>query len=245
MKQSFPALAAVAAVVASLCLAAAAAPAGAADFDKGARAYAAGDFAGAAGEWRRLAEAGDMTAQFNLALLHDSSQSGLFDSAKAAFWYRRAAAQGVAAAQFNLAAAYRNGRGVAKDLARSLFWLLVAARAEERPIAGRAATAAGQLGAVLTEEQNSRAERRAGEWRAVAEEPPPSGAAADGQAYIMLSDADVMTIQRRLKASGYDPGPIDGVAGGKTRRAIAAYFKDRDVEWRNGPLSRHLLDMID
>ena len=252
MKQHFPAFpamasvaAALAALVACVWLAAAAPPAGAADFDKAARAYAAGDFAAAAREWRRLAKAGDITAQFNLALIHDDPPGGLFDSAKAASWYRRAAAQGLAAAQFNLAAAYQIGRGVPKNMVESLFWLLVAASAEDRPIADRAAQAATELGALLTQEQNSRAAQRTRQWRAKPEESTATGGAQDGQPYIMLSDADVMTIQRRLTALGYDPGPIDGVAGIKTRRAIAAFFKDRDVGWQDGPLSRQLLEIFD
>jgi localization factor PodJL len=252
VKQYFPAfpaipaaIAALALVVAGVWLAAAAPPVGAADFDKAGRAYAAGDFATAAREWLRLAEAGDMTAQFNLALLHDDFQGGLFDSAKAASWYRRAAAQGLAAAQFNLAAAYQIGRGVPKDMVESLFWLLVAARAEDQPIAGRAGQAAAELGALLSEEQNQRASGRAQNWQAKTEETAANSGASGNQSYIMLSDADVMTIQRRLAALGYDPGPIDGVAGNKTRRAIAAFFKDRDVEWQDGPLSRQLLDIFE
>ncbi|MEE8173416.1 MAG: peptidoglycan-binding protein [Alphaproteobacteria bacterium] len=249
MKPIFPAFPAVAAVfaalVASVWLAAIAPPVLAADFDKGARAYAAGDFAGAAEEWRPLAEAGDMTAQFNLAVLRDNSQSGLFDSASAASWYKRAAAQGFGAAQFNLAVAYQNGRGVPRDMVESLFWLLVAAHAEDQAIGSRASEAAGQLAALLTEQENLQATRRAEQWHAAPETLAANNDKPEIKPYMTLSEADVMTIQRRLKALGYDPGPLDGVAGPATQRAIAAYFKDRDVPWRQGPLSHHLLEMLD
>ena len=235
----------VAVVVASLWLTAMAAPVVAADFDRAVRAYGAGDFAAAAEEWRRLGEAGDMAAQFNLAILHDNSASGLFDSAAAAAWYKRAAAQGSGAAQFNLAVAYQMGRGVPRDLVETLFWLLIASRAGDAEIGGRAAEAAATLSAVMTEDDKSRATRRADQWQAVAEEVVASEAGADVRPYMTLSEADIMTIQRRLKSLGYDPGVTDGVAGVQTQRALAGYFKDRGLEWRHGPLSHDLLERLD
>ena len=58
---------------------------------------------------------------------------------------------------------------------------------------------------------------------------------------------DVVWIQRRLKDLGYYSGPIDGDAGGATRRAIREYQADQgltttgiptpelqDFMWRNG-----------
>jgi len=33
----------------------------------------------------------------------------------------------------------------------------------------------------------------------------------------------VMAAQRRLAILGYDPGPIDGILGGRTRAAVAAW----------------------
>ena len=173
MKQIFPILSAVfgglTVVLASLWLAPMALPVVAADLDRGVRAYDAGVFAAAAEEWRQLAEAGDMVAQFNLALLHDNLESGMFDGAAAVAWYKRAAAQGSGAAQFNLAVAYQMGRGVPKDSLETLFWLLVAMRADDAAISGRALGAAATLSAILTEDVKSRARRRADQWQAVAE----------------------------------------------------------------------------
>ena len=224
MKQIFPILSAVfgglTVVLASLWLAPMALPVVAADLDRGVRAYDAGVFAAAAEEWRQLAEAGDMVAQFNLALLHDNPESGMFDGAAAVAWYKRAAAQGSGAAQFNLAVAYQMGRGVPKDSLETLFWLLVAMRADDAAISGRALGAAATLSAILTEDVKSRARRRADQWQAVAEEVVGSEAGADVRPYMTLSEADIMTIQRRLKSLGYDPGVIDGVAGAKTQRAL-------------------------
>ena len=243
---AFPAvLAAIAIVAGSIWFAAAAPSATAADLNRGARAYAAGDFAGAAEHWRILAEAGDMTAQFNLAVLHDNAASGLFDSAEAARWYKRAAAQGLGAAQFNLAVAHQMGRGVPRDLAESLFWLRVASRADDAALAGTASEAADKLAAVLTTDDRSETGRRADAWRATPEEMAATRTEPGERPYMTLSEADIMTIQRRLKTLGYDPGAIDGVAGDETQHAIAAYFKDRGSEWRHGPLSHDLLEILD
>jgi len=236
--------AAFVAFVASAGLMGAMLPASADNLTEGAKAYAAGDFAGAADQWRPLAEAGDALAQFNLALLHDSAESGMFDSARAAAWYERAAQQGFAAAQLNLAAAHQNGRGVAKDSAAAMFWLLVALQAEDAAISARAAEAVLQVGALLSEEESAQVAARANNWQAKQETQASTGGEQDDTPYMTLSEADVMTIQSRLKALGYDPGPIDGIAGEATQQALAAFFKDRGQEWRHGPLSHQLLEIL-
>jgi hypothetical protein len=38
-----------------------------------------------------------------------------------------------------------------------------------------------------------------------------------------LSPADIRMVQTRLKESGFDPGPIDGIAGKRTLAALNAY----------------------
>ena len=38
-----------------------------------------------------------------------------------------------------------------------------------------------------------------------------------------LSPSDIRTVQTRLKDGGFDPGPIDGVAGQRTLAALNAY----------------------
>src|SRR5690606_26086830 len=48
---------------------------------------------------------------------------------------------------------------------------------------------------------------------------PPRGPAVE----ISASGAMVADIQRRLKEEGFDPGPIDGLAGPRTRDAIRSY----------------------
>jgi hypothetical protein len=73
----------------------------------------------------------------------------------------------------------------------------------------------------------------------------PQEEAKSGPAVVPTGD--VIWIQRRLKDLGYYSGPIDGDAGGATRRAIREYQADQglatsgmptpelqDFMWRNG-----------
>ncbi len=50
----------------------------------------------------------------------------------------------------------------------------------------------------------------------------------------VLCDSDTNTssisdIQRALKNAGYDPGPVDGVMGGKTKDALSKYQRDKGL----------------
>jgi peptidoglycan hydrolase-like protein with peptidoglycan-binding domain len=56
---------------------------------------------------------------------------------------------------------------------------------------------------------------------------PP--ASADG------SRSDIKKAQQSLADKGYDPGPVDGVLGAQTRRAIGQYQKAEDL-----PVTEHL-----
>jgi hypothetical protein len=56
-------------------------------------------------------------------------------------------------------------------------------------------------------------------------EPPPvnSDAVLNRLEANQLSRADLRAIQARLKRAGFDPGPIDGIAGRQTLAALNAY----------------------
>lgn len=49
----------------------------------------------------------------------------------------------------------------------------------------------------------------------------PAGAAMNSK--NSLTSAEVRQVQERLKAAGFDPGPIDGIVGPKTRAAVIKY----------------------
>ena len=63
----------------------------------------------------RLAEQGDVDAQFSLGEMSKKGQGVPRDDAEALKWYRRAAAQGHADAQNNLGIIYTLGKGVPVD----------------------------------------------------------------------------------------------------------------------------------
>ena len=78
---------------------------------------------------RVAAEAGDVDAQFGIAVLHDDDEGVVADVAEAIRWYRRAAEQGHPRAQWRLGHAYRDleammtERGVAVDHSTIYRWV--------------------------------------------------------------------------------------------------------------------------
>jgi hypothetical protein len=85
------------------------------------------DFVKAAISYRKSAEQGDASAQYNLGIMCDHGRGVPQDYAQAAFWYRKAAEQGYAPAQSNLGAAYFEGQGVLQDYAQAAAWFHKAA----------------------------------------------------------------------------------------------------------------------
>jgi TPR repeat protein len=101
----------------------------AADFKKGYRVFQTGDYATAIEEWRPLAEAGNIDAQYILGLMNLNGEGIPQDYAKAIKWLHRAAKAGNADAQFSLANMYRKGKGVEQDHAKAITWYRRAAEA--------------------------------------------------------------------------------------------------------------------
>ena len=50
-----------------------------------------------------------------------------------------------------------------------------------------------------------------------------------GQGTTELSKSDFMKIEQALKAKGYDPGKVDGIADDTSRAAIRAFQKDKGM----------------
>jgi TPR repeat protein len=125
-------------------------------FDDGMYAYRSGDFAGAAGVWNALAEAGDARAQYHLGTLFALGRGVPQNDAEAAHWislageqghtlaqyvvgpmsgdnllearwYLQAAEQGHAVAQYNAGFLFDEGRGVERSRVRAHMWFSLAA----------------------------------------------------------------------------------------------------------------------
>ncbi|MBU4290605.1 MAG: SEL1-like repeat protein [Verrucomicrobia bacterium] len=81
-----------------------------------------------AAKWfRKAAEQGDATAQFNLAACYHNGQGVPTNYVEAVKWFRLAAEQGDAKAQYNLAVYYDNGRGGATNHVEAAKWFRKAA----------------------------------------------------------------------------------------------------------------------
>ncbi|MDX1514654.1 MAG: tetratricopeptide repeat protein [Gammaproteobacteria bacterium] len=97
------------------------------EFEAGVDAAASGDYEAALHNWRPLADAGHVDAQFNIGLLYDNGAGVERDPAEAARWYRLAAEAGDATAQAYLAEMYARGQGVEQDLSEAVEWYRKAA----------------------------------------------------------------------------------------------------------------------
>ena len=139
----------------SLALAFGAGAALAQDFQKGFAAYTEGDYATALKEWRPLAEQGNVTSQYNIAVMYDKGKGVLQDNAEAVKWYRLAAEQGNASAQSNIGQMYLRGDGVLQDNIRSHMWLNIAsANGHKKAGEWRDATAAKMTSADISKAQS-------------------------------------------------------------------------------------------
>jgi TPR repeat protein len=74
-----------------------------------------------------LAERGEASSQFGLALYYLTGRGVPEDHAVAAYWYLKAAEQGHVMAQYDLASLYERGDGVEQDLAIAAYWYHMAA----------------------------------------------------------------------------------------------------------------------
>ena len=63
------------------------------------------------------------------------------------------------------------------------------------------------------------------------------------QAETGLETAYIRGVQKELAAHGYEPGPIDGIAGPQTRAAVRAYQADAGLEV-DGKADKRLLDHL-
>lgn len=138
-------------------------------------------------------------------------------------------------AQYMLGRMYAQGNGVAQDNVQAHKWYNIAASRGHT----HAAEARDALAQDMRRSRIAEAQKLARQWRPGAATP----AAAQPMSYQELSAA----IQKGLNTLGYDPGPADGVMGGKTRAAIRDYQKDHGVSVDGQPspgLLRHLEESL-
>ena len=228
-----------------------------ADFQEGVEAYNRGDYKTALKEWLIFAEQGYAEAQYNLGVMYANGQGAPEDDTEAAKWYRKAAEQGYAEAQLQLGLMYANGRGVPKDNTEAVTWFQKAAGqggavaqfnlgamyakgegVPENHISAYAwfnlAVAQGVKKAIeakeflreeMTPSQIAEAQKLSRTLfelihGKVAKRTPPK----------QSSTRDlILRAQEHLKDLGYKPGPVDGIFGAKSRRALRQYQAAKEL----------------
>ncbi|MEC8743472.1 MAG: tetratricopeptide repeat protein, partial [Pseudomonadota bacterium] len=96
--------------------------------EEGKAAFEAGKFDQARKIWIPLADAGDASSQFSLALLYKNALGVKRDDSKAAFWFERAAEKGMTDAQKMIGLLYFSGTGVPRSLDKSARFYEMAAQ---------------------------------------------------------------------------------------------------------------------
>ncbi len=150
--------------------------------------------------YEKAAEGGQPNAPINLGFLYRSGAPGLeADPRRAAFWFAEAAKGGNAWGSVHLAALYRDGLlGDGPDPVLAAKILARGARLDT--VEGRIAAQQNYGGA---------------------------GAEARSRFAELPTRAVVQAVQEELARAGYDPGPVDGLPGQRTERAIAEFTASR------------------
>lgn len=99
------------------------------DYDSAARAYQIGDYPQARLEFEKLAKAGDIHAQFDLAQMYSQGIGGEQNSQVAWRWLLQSANGGNAAAMLDIGMRYESGVSQAQNFVMALSWYRKAAAA--------------------------------------------------------------------------------------------------------------------
>jgi TPR repeat protein len=202
--------------------------------------------------FRQSALQGNAGAQYHLGLAHLSEDGAPRDDKLALTWLERAADQGYAEAQYLIGEMYQNGRGTApnpawamrwfikagvqglpqsqyitglswaagsgvpRDLETAYVWLDLASRRGHKDAPKFRDGLAGKLESAAL----ARAKSRSAAWR-------PHSAEETGAGRIDLGT--VVFVQQALNQLGYAPGPVDGVAGSRTRQALTDYQRKSGI----------------
>ena len=78
-------------------------------------------------EIKRLAEQGDISAQFKLGVMYYKGQEISQNYNEALNWFKKAAEQGLSEAQYNLGLVYYEGKGISLNYTKALKWFQKAA----------------------------------------------------------------------------------------------------------------------
>ena len=181
------------------------------------------DYQRAAAYLADAAVQGQPQAQFLLAECFSNGRGVTKNPIWAARWYGKAAAQGHGGAQFAYGVVHAAGLGLPRNPVAGHAWLSLAAAQGH----AKAKEVVAALAKKMTPQQIRKAESEAAGFR-----PGPNEVFADRPT--------VMYVQQSLNTLGFDTGPVDGVAGPRTRGAIRE-FESRAKLAGDGEVSPELL----
>lgn len=183
--------------------------------------------------YQMAADQGNASAMHNLAVLFATDAGQGADNDSAARWFQKAAALGVKDSQFNLGILSAKGAGMPQDLTESYKWFAVVAKAGDRD----AAQKRDEIANSLRPEQLKQAREKAENWKpetlvtaANSVDMPESWRESPAQTAGIDMKKAIRNVQALLNKAGYDAGSADGMMGGKTKTAIAAFQKDNGME---------------
>lgn len=160
----------------------------------------------AAGYFHSLATQGHGDAQYHLAEAYTEGHGVPKDVGWAMRWYAQAAQRGHAKAQLALGVLYAAGTAYPKDLETGFRWLLVSAAQGNSDAARAVHSLQDQLGP--KQRKNAKA------WAKAFKAGAPSAFA---------DKPTIMYAQDRLNRMGLQAGPVDGITGLRTDRAVRRY----------------------
>lgn len=204
------------------------------------------------------ARQGNPDAAFMAGSAYLSARGVAQDAERAEPLLEQAAASGHARAQYLLGDLYLNARGVEQERLWGLRWILDAARQGH----GRAMTTLGAAyrGGLFGKAAPANAlywiEQAAAADEALAREALPTvrqeAAATDAAQPADLPllprgggwSPEIAFTQLALKTLGYDAGPVDGLRGPRTTRALDAFLRDAGAEIPANPAGPDVLDAL-
>ena len=173
---------------------------------------------------RAAAAQGHPKAQFMLGQAYADGVGVPANPQWAAHWYGKAAHAGHAQAQYALGVMFASGFGVPKSPRRAYRWFSLAALSGD----GDAARLRDRMASLIDPDTRAAIDLRNAGF-----------VARESRGYD--DPPTVMYVQMRLRALGYDVGPVDGIAGPRTRSAIEAYQRAQRTT-ADGKLTRSLVD---
>jgi len=154
------------------------------------------------------------------------------------YWYTKAAEQGNTWAQHCLGLTYAIGEGVIQNNKLAYVWLnLAAAQGDEDAIEGR-----DIIAKELTPQQLSEAQELATKIQHQIDNPGNQETSSVAKP-TSTSAENVLWVQQTLKNLDYNPGPVDGVMGARTRDAIIAFQTVLDVA-PTGVIDKELVALL-